>query len=439
MAAELLSVTNDKVLGFFTAPGPSGTLPKIDQLLAFFGPHDSPDAELNYTRASYVSKVLSALLLEKSGVVAEYVFSHCSEALPILVRSCQSKSVAGLLFSLLTLLPAAQQQPIQMGMAAMQEPKMDSGQVPPELKKESFERRLALFRQVIEVCVEVQAQPQHAELHANLANIVMIIISKDFAEQAPFTRVLNEHLPLIVDSFCATFSLPCNNKLGNIYLVLLETLLKETVQRPAVHAPWPASLSDVATKYFGLVAGYFGAAAPPFTPSLTPSFSREIKRLNPKIYKVMEALIVTLKAQSNLDLFDSGMVAQSGFEKSVFRFFEWFPFNNILHNQLKKFLLILVEKGSPELLALFFADNPEFHAFLDRLTRNRFIEPPGRARVKTGYVGHVVTLVTNIQQRGPPLTDRLAQRLLIRPHLDRLSHRLLRARTGPGIQGTGRH
>lgn len=382
--------------------------------------------------------MLSALFLEKSGVVAEYIFSRCSESLSAIIRSCQSKSVAGLLFSLLTLLPAAQQQPIQMGMAAMQEPKTDGGQVPPELKKETFERRLALFRQVIEVCVEVQSSPAHSELHANLANIVMTIISRDFPEQAPFTRVLNSHLPSIVDSFCATFATPCNNKLGNIYLVLLESLLKDTVQRPAVSPPWPASLSEVAAKYFALLAGYFGTT-PGIPASLTPSFSREIKRLNPKIYKVMEALIVTLKAQSILEVFDSDLVARAGFEKSVFRFFESFPFNNILHNQLKKFLLILVEKGSPDLLAQFFADNPEFHAFLDRLTRNRYIEPPGRARVKTGYIGHVVTLITTIQQRGGPLADRLAQRSLTRPHLDRLPDRLLRARTGPRNQGPGRH
>lgn len=410
VAAELLSVMNDKVLGYFTSPGTNGLLPKLDQLLGFFSQHDTPEtlAELNYTRASYVCKVLSALLLEKSGAVASYIFNRRSETFPVIIRCCQSKSVSGLLFSLLTLLAAAQQQPIQMGMAGLQEPKTDAGQLQPELKKETFEPRLDLFKQVIEACIDVQSDSSLTELHANLANIIMIIINKDFPEQPFFMKVLHEKLPAIIDSFCATFPSFCNNKLGNIYLVLLEVLLKDTLQKPAVPGSWPADLSGIAGKYFELVANYFDQPTPNASQSLTPSFSKEIKRLNPKIYKVMEAIIVTLKAQSNQDIFDSSLVAQSHFEKSIFRLFEVYPFNNILHNQLKKFLLILVEKGSTDLLNQYFTDNTEFFGFLERITRNRYIEPAGRAKIKTGYVGHIITLTTAINQRGTQLTDLLS-------------------------------
>jgi hypothetical protein len=430
VAAELLSVMNDKVLGYFTQSGPSGELPKIDQLLTFFAEgagHGGaePAVELNYTRASYVCKVLSALLLEKSGAVLAHLFGRRSDSFAQIIRCCHSKSVSGSLFTLLTLLAAAQQQPIQMGMAGLQEPKSDNGGLQPELKKETFEARLDLFRQVIEACVASQADSTQTELHANLANVIMIIINKDFPEQPFFMKVLNEKLGSIIDSFCSSFTSFSNNKLGNIYLVLLEVLLKETTQKPAVPGAWPADLSNITRKYFELIAGYFEEAGPVPGSSLTPSFSREIRRLNPKIYKVMEAIIVTLRAQSNVDLFDSALVTQSRFDRTIFRFFEAYPFNNILHNQLKKFLLILVEKGSPDLLNQYFGDNPEFHSFLDRLTKNRFIEPPGRAKVKTGYVGHLVTLTTSIQQRGAHLTDKLSKSDLTRPQLECIPHQFL--------------
>lgn len=440
VAGELLSVMNDKIVSYFSQGWPTGDMANFDKLLDFFEQHKAPEAlaQLNYTRAGYVCKAVSAMTLEKSGVFPNYLFNRRANFLPAIIRCCQSKSVAGLVFSLLTLLPTAQQQPYQLGIPMTNEYKPDHGQLQSEVMKETFERRLDLFKQVIDVCVETQSDPNLTELHANLANVIMIIINKDFPEQGSFMNVLYEKMPLIVDSFCSTFHAFANNKLGNIYLVLLEVLLKDSAQKSAVQTLDPAFLASITERYFGLISDFFASAAPPSRDQfLTPSFSREIKRLNPKIYKVMEALIVTMKTLANAEAFDNAAIARSDFDRTIFGFFEAYPFNNILHNQLKKFLLILVEKASPAVLEKFFSKNPEFYAFLGRLARNKFIEPPGRKKVKIGFVGHLVTLATAIIDKDGPLLEALSQSRITRPDLEQLPDKLLRPRVPAGVPGPG--
>lgn len=442
VAGELLSAMNDKVVAYFSQGWPTGDMANFDKLLGFFEQHQTPEAlaQLNYTRAGYLCKALSAMVLEKSGVFPNYLFNRRAAVLPTLIRCCQSKSVAGLVFSLLTLLPTAQQQPYQLGIPMVPEYKPDHGQLQSEVMKETFERRLDLFRQVIDVCVETQNDPALTELHANLANVIMIIINKDFPEQGSFMNVLYEKLPAVVDSFCSTFHSFANNKLGNIYLVLLEILLKESAQKHSLPAVDPAFLVGITERYFRLISDYFRSPAHDSREQmLTPSFSREIKRLNPKIYKVMEALIVTMRTLANAEAFDDAAIARSDFERSIFRFFEAYPFNNILHNQLKKFLLILVEKASPAVLHKFFSQNQEFFGFLERLTRNKFVEPPGRKRVKIGFVGHVVTIATAIIDKGGPLLEGLSQSEVTRPGLEPFFNGLLRPRVPAGVPGPGRH
>lgn len=448
VAAEVLSVMNDKTINYFCQANAEGQLPNVDRLLSFFEQSRSREggAELNYTRASYVCKVLSGLLLEKTATVSAYLFKKRAAAgedpFPAIIGCCQSKSVSGFVLSAITMLPTAQQLPISMGgnPMIMENKSEATNQNQQAVAKASFNMRLGIFSDVIDQCIQTQSAPALSDLHGNLANIVMIVINKDFPEQAQFMKVLFGKLPAVVDSFCETFNAFVNNKLGNIYLVLLEVLLKELAQKPAVATAIPAPVPEITKKYFELISSYFDDVRPAGKQLvLTPSFSREIKRLNPKIYKVMEALIVTLKTQTNTDQLDNQVVNESGFQRSVFLFFEAYPFNNILHNQIKKFLLILIEKGSDEVLNTFFGDNPHFYAFLDRLAKNRYIEPAGKARIKTGYVGHLVTLTATIIQRGGPLLEKLSQSELIRRELDQVPGRVLRERVRAGVPRAGRH
>lgn len=425
VAAELLSVPNEKIVAFFSQATAEGRMLNVDRLLDFFGQTTAgtQSAELNYTRASYVCKVLSALLLEKSGTFSNYIFQRHSTAedpLQAILASSSSKSVSGFVFSLLTLLPTSQQLPISMGGNSMLPDAANQAlsQAQSSVAKANFDARLQLFARLIDLCVESASNPQLTDLHANLANVVMIIINKDFQEQPAFMHVLFSKLESVVSAFCATFNDFSNNKLGNAYLVLLEVFLKESAQKSAVPgtglsvlASNPAILTDITKRYLALLSSYLNNIdSSKRQPSLTPSYSSEIKRLNPKIYKVMEALIVTLKTQSNTGQIDSQMVLDSGLQRVIFKFFEAYPFNNILHNQVKKLLLLLIEKASPELLTAYFVENPEFMPFLERLSNNPYVQPSGRVRVRTGYIGHVINIISALIAKGDPVIGLLSSR-----------------------------
>lgn len=428
VAADVLSVTNEKIVAFFSQKTAEGQMLQFDRLLSFFEQSVSGAAgsELNYTRASYVCKVLAALLLEKSATFSQYLFQKHSETgdpFPAILGSSFSKSVSSFVFNILTLLPTVQQLPISMGGSpVLPEAKNETvSQAQSSVAKATFEIRLEYFARVIDLCVESANNPQLTDLHANLANVIMTIINKDFQEQPAFMRVLFDKLDSVVSAFCASFNDFSNNKLGNTYLVLLEVFLKDSAQKAAVPgtessilASNPSILSDITKRYLGLINSYLNSIdSSKRQPSLTPSYSSEIKRLNPKIYKVMEALIVTLKTQSNSDQIDSQTVLESGLHKSVFKFFEMYPFNNILHNQVKKLLLLLIQKASTELLIAYFVENPEFISFLERLAKNPYVQPSGRVRVRTGYIGHVINIVSALLAKGQPFVGQLSSRDLI--------------------------
>jgi len=111
------------------------------------------------------------------------------------------------------------------------------------------------------MCLESEGDCHLSDLHANLANIVMIVINKDFPEQMSFMKIVLERIPRILAQFCASFHLFSNNKLGNIYLVLLEVLLKDSTQTLSLENLDNFALEDYTSQFFNLLCAYFGVLA----------------------------------------------------------------------------------------------------------------------------------------------------------------------------------
>ena len=444
IAAEILGTNNDKIISFFLQKTETGDFLKLDLLLDFFMQFRQGDSssELNFTRAGYVCKVLNSLILEKSGVFLTYLLIQKQCCISSILNCCHSKSVSGFCLNLITLVPTTQQLPVAMaGIMGAADVKNDAGANGiSEIKKETFEKRLEIFDRTLEFCLDSEGDCQLGDLHANLANIIMIVINKDFPEQMSFIKVVLERIPQILRQFCDSFHFFSNNKLGNVYLVLLEVLLKDSTQKLTLDHLNNSSLEEYTARFFELLCEYFGEVeGTSNSMKLTPSFSWEISRLNPKVYKVMEAIIVTLKWQSENDNFESAKLLSNDFEKHVFMFFETYPFNNILHNQLKKFLFIIVEKGNQDLLDKYFCNNNEFYAFLSRLEQNKCIESTSNKKVKKGYTGHVVTLITLLKDKSMDTLDKLCQSKLNRPDLGKFRDQLLRFRIRIGNTYFGRH
>lgn len=418
VASEILSTMHDNIVNYFLILVEGKPMAHFERLLQFFSPVVESDVatNFNFTRASYVCKILNNLVLHKSGAFINHLLGlkNCIRAI---MSCCHSKSVSGLLLNIVTLIPSSQQSPLALtGNMPTPENKSDPNSNPQnEVLKETFEKRLEIFDEIIQMCIGTQLEAESNDLHANLANVIMIVLNKDFTERINFMKVTLDRLSVVLDQFAATFDSFSNNKLGNIFLVLLEVLFKDGGKETSLADIKIPCFNHYIELYFKLLRDNYGFSfGKPSSSRLTPSFSCEIQRLNPKVYKVLEALIVTLKARINDPSFDMKIVFDSGFEGYIFKFFERFPFNNILHNQLKKYLLIILEKGSEDLINKYFTNNPEFYAFLENLSCNKFINSLSTSKVKKGYVGHIVTLITQLKEKPVTITEKIFESHLIR-------------------------
>lgn len=443
VASEILSNMHESIINFFTSTQMGKTMYHFEQLLEFYASscNTANASQFNFTRASYVCKILNNLILHKSGLFINHLLSQKSSIHAVL-NCCQSKSVSGSLLNIITLIPSAQQSPMAMaGTMGLQDNKTDPNSNPQsEVLKETFSQRLDLFKQTIRLCIETQHDADLNDLHANLANVIMIIINKDFNERTSFMKILLAELPSIIESFAATFDNLTNNKLGNIFLVLLEVLFKENDKDNSLSEIKITSLNSYIALYFKLLKQYYEVSfGKPGSTRMTPSFSKEIERLNPKVYKILEAIIVTLKTQMGNGSFDLNVVYSGGFEECIFKLFEAFPFNNILHNQLKKYLLIILEKTPEDLIRKYFTDNPQFYVFLEKLGRNKYIDSSSSTKVKKGYVGHILTLVTQLKDKPLSITQRIFEGDLIRPGVGNFYGELLYYRARSRVTRIGRY
>ena len=128
----------------------------------------------------------------------------------------------------------------------------------------------------------------------------------------------------------------------------------------------------------------------------------------------------------------------NNFEKSVFNLLTEFPFNNILHNQIKKYLMTIIESNNQPLLRKYFVDNSEFYSFLTHVVRHKHLVTYSAKKVKVGFVGQLVAVTTAILKNNE-LKDSLSERELTRPRVDQFHRQVLQERVRGRNPDPGRH
>lgn len=395
VSAELLSIANPKVLDFFAQEEESGELHNFETLFACF-PERSPnkgETEVNYTRAGYVQKILNSLINTRPATFVPAILQR-ADLVKLMLTHSYCKSIALVLQNLLVLTqPAASQTAGGAPTADGKSESASNGSPAPDICKETLDHRLELFDQVIRASIESADIEAQTDMSANLSNIVMFILSKDFSEKLPFLQRFAAHLDEIIEKFLTTFASPVNNKLGNIFLVFLESFLKENDKDIA-------SLGFPVSKIEAYTSAYFAIAERADQPVLSPhksqrtlSFATEVMPVNLKLYKVLEALLMIAKHYANVPTFNQAVFQKSAFPKVVFQLLLNHPFNNILHNQVKKFLAAIIESQSEPLHELYFTRNAQFFEFLATIGGDRHGQAPGKRRVQKGFTGHLMSLV----------------------------------------------
>ena len=401
VGADMLSIPNSKILDFFSLEDANEDLPNFDYLFSPLFNKDGSisEAELNYTRAGYLHKIINNLLNNKPAIFMTYLFKHKS-FISALLKHSYSKSIALILQNLCIMsqnssTPASQptntntgEQKIEAN-AVVQNPVVD-------IVRDTLKDRLELFEEIVKESINSSDKESEIDTNANLSNIVMFILTKEFSERLNFLQKFIEHLDMVVLKFTSTFFTSVNNKLGNIFLVFLEIFFKEN-DKDIIDLNFPLyKIENYSTLYFEILQKKQTHVSPlTYRSERTLSFSTEILPVNIKLYKVLEALLMIIKHYANFLDFDQAIFLQSKLENDIFSLMTDHPFNNILHNQIKKYLISVVESKSETLQDLYFTKNPQFFKFLTSVEGSRIVSP-NKKKIKMGFVGHLVSLVNSI-------------------------------------------
>jgi len=409
VAAEILSVPNAKVLDFFTGENENGDLLNFDLLFSpFFNKDGSVSTEeINFTRAGYIQKILLNLVNNRPATFAKYLFQH-KLFLTVLQTHSYSKSLSIVLQNLIVLSAQGQNANNQStNSAGNGEAKQDGTSNASDINKDTLNDRLELFDEIIKACIQTTRNEWEADLNSNLANVVMFILTKDFPERLTFLKRFIDNLDIIVQKFVSSYDDPMNNKLGNIFLVFLEVFLKED-DKDLANLNFPLYKLENYTKlYYELMQRSKTLSSKLINRSQrTLSFSSEVLPVNLKLYKVLEALLIITRYYANCLSFDQTVFIHSGFEKVVFKLMLDHPFNNILHNQIKKFVVSIIESNMDTLHDTYFTNNPAFSEFLKGAINNRFSHLSRKRKMKKGFVGPLIVMVTAILKH-----DTLASKL----------------------------
>lgn len=452
VAADLLSTPNQKVVDFFTGAKSNGGFGRTLILLMFFvDSNKEGPARYNYTRSGYVSKVLNSLILHRGGAVARHILLEGS--LGHMVEACHCKSASSTVLNLITLLASSVMTPLMMATApGLLENKVEMAvsSVAPDVVNDTQPKRLELFKEVLTKAIETADSESTAELHANLVWIVSQILVRQSAERPLFLKIFNETLPRVVAAFVDGFGNLVNNRLGNLFLVALETQSKDQQQQNAAaqaaasSAPpnqycLPNLPQHMASMVRALVSSFENRQISVAGSKMTHSFSSESGRLNPKVYKVIEALNVGLRFYHADAEFVSKTLLETQLQRFVFRLLSDNSFNNILHNQVKKLLMIVIEKCPAHVVDAYFANNEAFLAFIDRMAATVFVQPAAVRKIRHGFIGQTVAICTALRAAKTPGNTRLFEGAVTRCQLEGVHGQVLRAGVRAGVAGAGGH
>ena len=409
VATEILASPNAKVFEYFGTPSENGALANFERLFSVFVDKEKrvSAAEVNFTRAGYINKIMTNLINSKSQVFCDYIFKK-PLFIDCLIKHSYCKSISMLLLSILAL-PAAD---LNSSNISVTDVSPNASNPSTNWLKEVLTLRLDIFAKIVDEAIAVSDGREQADASTNLCNLVINMMSKEHAEKDDFLRTFcNAYLDRVVDHFAAHYTQNFNNRLGNIFLVILDVLIRDNEKNKYIS---PAKFVAYFGKYALLITDPEKLNPRPKRRRTTMStFSIELTKTNINIYKALEAVYMLLKYL--LGAGKEQVVLDAGLERKLFAYYLYFPFNNVLHNQLQKILVHVLECSQRKLLSAYFIDNAGFYEFLDATLAELKETGPSTKRRK-GYLGHAKglanMLVVCAMKHELPITRKLSRRVV---------------------------
>lgn len=411
VAADLLSTPSQRVIDFFSLRKENESTNHLTPLLEFF--HDAQktgQARFQHTRSGYVCRILNTLILHRSGAFATYMLNLNSHS--ALIEACHCKSTSVTLLNLITLLSSSTQTPMMMAAPASlleRQNELAVSTVAPDAVQDTLVLRKALFKEVLLQAIASADSAANSDLHANLVWIVSQLLIKQSAERAEFVKIFNELLPEIVEEFNRVFATSVSNRLGNLFLVALETQAKDAQSNNSQNNGFNQvvfclpGLPDLLFRMIKVLVDTMEGGKPAVQEAnITQTFSSEIKLSNSKLFKVLEALNVSLRLYHSDTSFVKTVICDSGLHRHIFALLVGSPFNNVLHNLVRRYLLLIIERTPNDVVDLYFAKNDEFIRFIDQLAGSAFMTSSTKRKIRKGYIGQAISICAALRERDTP-------------------------------------
>ena len=412
VAAEILSSANLKIFDYFMTPNETGVLVNFERLFSCFVDRERRvlDTEINFTRAGYINKIMTNLINAQSQIFCDYIFKK-PLLIDCLIKHSYCKSISMLLLSILAL-PAADLNTSNINVTDVSP---NASNPNTNWLKEVLNLRLDIFKKIIDEAIIVSESREHADASTNLCNLIINILSKDHAEKEDFLRIfISLYLDKIVDHFAEHYQGNFNNRLGNIFLVILDVLIRDNEKYKYIN---PSKFVTYYQKYALLITD-----PDKFNPrtkrrrTTMSTFSIELSKTNINIYKALEAVYMLMKYLLTNN--KEQVVLDSGIEKKIFSYYLNYPFNNVLHNQIQKILVYIVESTNRKLVTAYFIDNSHFFDFLD-CTLTEVKETGESLKGRKGYLGHAKSLANLLIVYGMKTEQAITSKLK-RPYVEKL-------------------
>jgi len=419
VAAELLSIPNEKILDFFANRPNLKQFGNTDNLLQFFEATDKRGIGYNYTRSGYICKILNSLILNRSGIFVGHILSQ-PNSIESIINSCHCKSVSVTILTLLTLIAPNAQTPMMLAAQqniAERQNEMVTSNVVAEAIESTQAMRLNMFQNLINECINSSNDEQLIDFHNNSAWIIGQVLTKSTSERASFIQLFLANLDKLVVKLTECFDSSTFNRLGYLFLVIVEISAKEfdvTDPRPLFPKYFEMMFSLISTLVQTLKTKHELTK----NNQITHTFSTEIQKVNCKIPKILEIINFSLKLYINHKPFLDQAIMNTHLEKYIFNLLTDSPFNNVIHNYVKKILVIIIEKGTSQLVDFYFAKNSEFYVFLDYFIQKKHQLKVQNKFIKLGFVGQTISIITAFKLRNTEETIQLNESKLIRFDLE---------------------
>ena len=421
VAAELLSAPVSRVLDHF-AQRSEERMPHFDRLLS--GLHDAqrgqPVVEDNLTRIGYVQKILMGLIGARPAVFMLQLLNDRSLHASLLAN-CQSKSLHGLLLLLL------------LGQSSLQATVADTphAKEAEALRAATLPARLQLLETALATCLKPPDSPAGHDAHLNVCGLLSTLFLRDFPDRPAFldlfaarffTPFTEELLRSFGDAASRAYGvlftfLEVASKEPDLALLptpqtaeLLQTLLRlvaevvagETVQEDSTPASRRTSVSRATS--------HSERSAPALMPEAvqTTSYGKELQKTNAKLIRMLDVLRLVFKKHATAKP-DLPWLRDAPFAHALVRLLSLCPQNNILHNQILKFWLMLIELNDRDLFDCFLAANADLHRLVTDCEQRRAANlSNAKNPARNGYFGHLKALFDAMLKS--PFKDCLEQR-----------------------------